>query len=98
MGNINTNEFIAFTRTLEGQELSTRSRRRKFTVRSVGGGLEFTPLATDKPRFHNDHYIERVLDEFHRTGSWKTADYLFTINASYQLAIIDLYLAARRSN
>jgi hypothetical protein len=85
-------EFLSFVRTLEGEEIQTLAGRAYFTVRVVDNGLEFTPLSTKHPRGHTRAYVQRVLDRFHETESLSTADYQFTVNASYQLSLIDRYL------
>jgi hypothetical protein len=85
-------EFLAFVRTLQGEVISTLAGRARFTVRVVDNGLEFTPLSTEQPRGHTRAYAQRVLDQFRVTGSFSTADYQFTVNASYQLALIDRFL------
>lgn len=89
---ISIDEYMGFVRTLEGEVLPTLAGRAQFTVRVVDNGLEFTPLSTDRPRRHTRAYVQRVLDRFQETGSLSTADYQFTVNASYQLALIDRFL------
>lgn len=85
-------DFLAFVRTLEGEVIPTLAGRAQFTVRVVDNGLEFTPLSTEISRGHTRAYVQRVLDRFRETGSTSTADYQFTVNASYQLALIDRFL------
>jgi hypothetical protein len=85
-------DFLSFVRSLEGQEIPTLAGRSRFTVRVVDNGLEFTPLSTQQPRGHSRSYVQRVLDRFRETGSLSTADYQFTVNASYQLALIERFL------
>jgi hypothetical protein len=85
-------DFLSFVRSLEGEVISTLAGRAQFTVRVADNGLEFTPLSTAHPRGHTRAYVQRVLDHFRATGSWSTADYQFTVNASYQLALIDRFL------
>ena len=92
---IPTDDFIAFVGSLENQELSTLARRKKFTVKMLDGGLEFTPAKTKVPRRHRRTYDERVLAHFQQTVSLKNKDYKFTVNQSYMLALIDRYLKAR---
>jgi hypothetical protein len=89
-------EFVEFIQTLEGHVLTTRAGRSRFTVRVVDTGLEFTPLSTGTARSHRRAYIQRVIDQFLRTDSWSTSDYRFTVNASYQLTLIELYLEHAR--
>jgi hypothetical protein len=85
-------DFISFVHTLEGETIQTLAGRAHFTVRVLDNGLEFTPLSTNHPRGHTRAYVQRVLDRFHETGSLSTADYQFTVNASYQLTLIERYL------
>jgi hypothetical protein len=85
-------DFLSFVRTLEGEVIPTLAGRAQFTVRVVDNGLEFTPRSTEQPRGHTRAYVQRVLDRFRETGSMSTADYQFTVNASYQLALIDRFL------
>jgi hypothetical protein len=84
--------FLSFVHSLEGEVIQTSAGRAQFTVRIVETGLEFAPLSTQQPRGHTRAYVQRVLDHFRETGSFSTADYQFTVNASYQLALIDRYL------
>ncbi|HLM69655.1 MAG TPA: hypothetical protein VK358_19085 [Longimicrobium sp.] len=85
-------EFLSFVRTLEGEVIQTLAGRARFTVRIVDNGLEFTPVSTEQPRAHTRAYVQRVLDRFRETGSLSTTDYQFTVNASYQLTLIDRFL------
>jgi hypothetical protein len=85
-------DFLSFVRSVEGEVIPTLAGRARFRVRVVDNGLEFTPLSTEQPRGHTRAYVQRVLDRFHATGSLSTADYQFTVNASYQLALIDRFL------
>ncbi len=93
MKRVNTREFYDFVRTLEGQAIETRAQRKKFTVQVMKGGLEFTPLSSNKPRQHNHKTLEKILDEFAQTQSFKCQDYIdITRNSSYTLALIGRYL------
>ena len=97
MAAIPLDQFVAFVRTLEGEVIQTRGAGRShFTVRVLDRGLEFTPQSTRTPRGHTFAYTQRVLDQFAETQSWTTTDYRFTVNASYQLTLIDRFLAARK--
>ena len=81
---------------MEGQEISTRAGRSKFTVCVAGDGVEYVPLSTKKPRLHERKIIDVVLDHFEKTGSFVISDYRdLTYNASYTLALIDRYLKNR---
>lgn len=85
--------FLEFVRSLEGEVIPTRAGGSAFTVRVLEKKLEFTPTSSGTPRGHTFRYVQKVLDQFQETGSWTTTDYRFTVNASYQLTLIDRYLA-----
>lgn len=92
---ISVDNFLSFVGSLEEEVLETRAGRSRFTVRVVDKGLEITPLSTRKPREHRRAFVQRVLDRFRETGSWNTSSYQFTVNASYQLALIHRFLLHR---
>jgi len=52
----------------------------------------FCPRLRGKVRPHTQRYVERVLEAFNSTHSFVTTDYRFTVNASYMLTLIDMYL------
>ena len=88
--------FLSFCKSLDGQEVCTIRRRTKFQVKVVGQDLEFTPLATGKSRPHKVKYVIGVLDMFSNGHSFMPSDYKhYTVNASYQLALIQRYIASR---
>lgn len=96
MARISTDSFLAFCQSLEGQEVRTRARRSRFTVRVVDGGLEFTPLSRKTLRCQTRQYVDGVLDRFDKCGSFITTDYSdYTVNSSYMLTLIDRYLKSR---
>jgi hypothetical protein len=93
MARIAIDEFMKFVKSLEGQDLLTLYRRRKFRVRVLNNGLEFIPLSTGKLRTHSEDYVARVLKHFNKTRSFSPSAYKsLTANASYQLALIHRYL------
>ena len=94
MSRISTDDFLKFCGSLEGREITTRAGRAKFTVRALGDGIEYTPLSSRDPREQTRKYIERILDRFDQThGDFVTTSYHdLTMNASYALTLIDLYL------
>jgi len=93
MARISTDSFLRFCESLDGQELSTLARHRKFKVRVVDDGLEFTPHISKKPRHHSRQYVDGVLDHFEQSGSFMVTQYSgYTANASYMLALIDRYV------
>jgi len=88
--------FLDFCKSLDGEEVSTIKRHTKFKVKVVGQDLEFTPLKTGKPRLHGKEYVSGVLDLFNDSQSFMPSDYKhYTVNASYQLALIQGYIASR---
>ena len=94
MQRISTESFLKFCKSLEGEVLHTIARRAKFTVKVVDDGLVFIPDSSNKPLSpHKRNYVERVLVDFAKSdGSNKTTHYNgYTVNASYQLALIDKY-------
>lgn len=90
---IQADSFTAFVKTLEGQEITSRAGRSKFTVCVNGDDMVFTPLSTNKPRSHPQRYVESVLNQFNRTRSYVLKDYRDNgiVNATYMLTLIDLY-------
>jgi hypothetical protein len=89
-------QFVSFVRTLEGEVIRTRAGNSYFAVRVLDSGLEFTPQSTRTPRRQTIAITRRVLDHFDDTKSWITTDYRFARSASYQLTLIDRFLAARK--
>jgi hypothetical protein len=82
----------AFARSLEGKPITTGAQSRIFHVRVAKGGLIYTPQSTGKPRPQQDRDIERVLERFRETGSFRPVYYTdLTVNASYLLAILECY-------
>ena len=86
-------QFVAFVQTLAGKQLTTRAQHRPFTVRVTGGGLEFLPGSTQRPRPESSATLDRVLEEFAANESLQPRQYQdLTRNASYVLSVIALYL------
>jgi hypothetical protein len=82
-----------FARTLEGKPLTTRARGCTFHVQVIDGGLVYTPESSGKPRPQQDRDIERVLERFRETASFRNVDYTdLTVSASYLLAIVGMFL------
>jgi hypothetical protein len=54
---------------------------------------DFTGNWIFRKRLNSGPRLQRVLDTFHETGSRDNQTYKFTVNASYQLALIRDYLA-----
>ncbi len=96
MSQISLDSFLQFCKSLDGQEVCTIKRHAKFMVKVVGQDLEFTPLATGKTRPHKKKYVSGVLDMFNDSRSFSPNDYKhYTVNASYQLALIQDYITYR---
>ncbi len=96
METIDYKSFMAFCKGLEGQILSTIGGSAKFELSSVEiDSLRYVPKSTLKNRPFPKPYIQDTLDHYAKTGSLKPSDYneLQTMNASYTLALIKLYLA-----
>jgi len=88
---ITTPAIIALAQTLEGETIATVRDRRSFqvVVRPKGGGLEFVPARTKRPRRAPPEQIDAVLAIYGKTGSLRKADYQdVSFNASYILALI----------
>ncbi len=94
MSAIDFSSFIAFCRSLEGQTLPTIGGRAQFVLSSVrSDGLYYTVLSTLKVRKAGSPYIEDVLNQYQMTHSLRPVDYRqITLNASYTLSLIKLYL------
>jgi hypothetical protein len=72
--------------------LATHARGCTFHVQVIDGGLVYTPESTGKPRPQMNRDIDRVLDRFHESGSFRPVDYTdLTVNALYLLAIIEMF-------
>lgn len=95
--------FRDFVRTLEGEEIVTIAGGSTFTVELSPQALIFDLQSTGKSRTHSNSFVEGVLKQFARTGSWTTTDYSRkeknpfgpTVNSQYQLPLIKLYLDAQ---
>jgi len=98
MSRISTIDFLNFCKSLAGQEIGTIGGRAKFMVKVIEDGLEFTPLSSGEPRFHNGKYVDRVLDTFEKSQSFKPSNHRYTYHASYHLALIKKYLDDRRNS
>ena len=81
-------ELIAYTRSVQGTELSTLTRPSPFRVEVIGNSFEFVP-ASGKPRRESLETVAKVLVVFAKSNSWRRADYTKeSFNASYLLALI----------
>lgn len=76
---------------LDGHVIPTLYRRRTFIVRVApdDSGLEYTPLATGKPRVQSWAYVDKILERYNATRSLRPRDYKeITAHASYVLALL----------
>jgi len=94
MSTINFNSFMAFRKTLEGQTLSTKGGNARFVLVSAKNNrLDYLVVSTQKYRHSTRRWIQAVLDHYALTNSLRPVDYMdVTYNASYTLALMDLYL------
>lgn len=82
------NQLLAFTRSLEGETLTTLHRRKQFKVAVMGSGLEITPTTGTHRRTDRSH-IDALLKHLAKTGSFQPVQYHdITFNASYVLALV----------
>ena len=91
---LQSEDFITFVKTLEGQEITSRAGKSQFTVSVTHQDFTFIPLSSGKSRMHQKRFVEKVLDQFNRTHSYVLHDYAKNgiVNATYMLALIGLYL------
>lgn len=93
MKRIDLRAFKGFVRTLEGRTLKTRVQGKSFTVQVRGATILLTPQSTGKPRPMTDDQLEHFLDMFAENGSFQATEYVReTRNASYLLALVEMYL------
>jgi len=94
---IASNDFLSFCQSLEGQQIPSRAGRTRFLVRLADNGLVFI-LPSGASRLESLRKVDIVLDRFDQTESFTTTDYLdYTVNVSYMLTLIDLYLKNRQT-
>ena len=99
MQTVDVDELLAFAQTLDGQTLRTSARNKPFTLQASLDGLEYTPHSTNSARSHKRKWLERVCHYFSQTNSFKPGNYLhLSVNASYALAVISLYIEHRNFN
>jgi len=88
--------FIEFARGLAGKQLATYARGKPFTIQVVGDTILYTPGATGAARPQPRQRTEMCLELYEKTGSLNTHHYQkITVNASYFLTVLRLYLASR---
>jgi hypothetical protein len=86
-------DFMRFSRTVDGATLKTLAREKAFDITVVPQGLEYTPHSTGKARLQEERFIKRVGERFADLRSFRPTDYHdITMNASYVLSLIRRYL------
>ncbi len=99
MDRIDLNDFKAYVKTLEGKRLETKARGKVFTVEVGPSGFRYTPQSTGTPRTNTYKAVQNVFERFQSLQSFQPGDYHdLTVNASYLLAILEMYLAKKRTN
>jgi hypothetical protein len=89
---IDLNSFIAFCKTIVGQELDTVSGRSKFKLQNITDHAFYYQVSTSKIRKQNIRYVKRVLEQYAKIQSLNPGHYTnITQNGSYNLALIQLY-------
>lgn len=85
--------FKAFIQSLKYGTLETETQKRKFRFKVIASGIKYTPAGSGKSRENGYKNLERVFNRVIETGSRRPKDHLeLTMNASYALALIGLYL------
>lgn len=102
MAKISAPEFLAYCHTIEGQEISTLTHGKKFTLAVAGESLDFTPVSSKskKPLRESRASIESFLEKFQllslhdKAGVFRDRNYRESWKASYMLSVTDRYLKA----
>ena len=81
--------LIRYAKKLEGEPLETSARHKRFTVQVAENGLVYTP-ESGKPRLNNKSTIEKVLERFNESKSYRPSDYEMTRNPSYLMRLLEL--------
>jgi hypothetical protein len=92
MNLIDIDAFIAFCKTLVGQEFDTVGKKSKFTLQNISEHALYYQMATDKLRKQNIRYVKRVLEQYAKIQSLNPGHYTnITQNGPFILALIQLY-------
>jgi len=79
------------------RRFKTPSRGSEFFAEPTEDGIRYIPSSTGKPREHPIKYLNRIVNRFNQTGSFRPGDYVdLTVNASYTLTLISEYLKKGR--
>lgn len=86
-------DFISFCETLLGREIPTIGKRSRFTVLSVNADRIGYKISSGKSRYTERVRIQKVIDRYEETHSFKVKNYRdFTWASSYTLSLVELYL------
>jgi hypothetical protein len=89
---IDLDSFIAFCKTIVGQELDMVGGKSKFILSNITDHAFYYLVSNDKMRKQNIRYVKRVLDQYAKIQSLNPGHYAhITQNGSYNLALIQLY-------
>jgi hypothetical protein len=96
MSAIPYSSFMNFCKVLQGQTLTTAGGLAQFTLSSVQDNqLEYIVQSTGKTRRSRQEWIKKILNHYAITQSLRPVDYVdVTVNASYILTLMKLYIAS----
>lgn len=93
MKNISFEDFLAFSKTLDGKTLKTKALGKEFKFQVDKRGFIYIPASTGIPRLHTYKFLKPVFDRNMETKSFRPGHYVdISANASYALTIIDRYI------
>ena len=97
MSGIDFDSFVDFCKGVEGQTLVTAGARARFVLSSAQSDyFVYHVLSTGNDRKVAKKWLVWVLDHYGAVKSLRPADYSgITWNASYTLALLELYLKHR---
>ena len=94
---IDYSDFIGFCERLTGSEITTAGGRSSFTLLSANSDRIEYKLSTGKIRRNERVRVQRALEIYEQTHSFKTTDYTSSTQAaSYLLPLIKLYLESEQ--
>jgi hypothetical protein len=95
MSAIDYSAFMNFCKGFQGQTLPTAGGEAQFTLSSVQADkLEYIVQSTGKTRRSRREWIQKILNHHAMTQSLRPVDYAgVTVNASYILTLMKLYIA-----
>lgn len=88
---IDFNAFVAFCKTIVGQELDMAGGKSKFTLQNITNHAFYYQVSTRMLK-QNIRYVKRVLEQYAKLKSLNPGHYSnITPNGVYILALIQLY-------